>query len=83
MLQSCRGVSDPCRINADHRVRSAVACGNGPASRVEVAGFEPASFGASVGLLRAQPARACRGRHYCRRRCRPVANEDVPSVQLA
>ena len=49
---------------------------------LEVAGFEPASSGVSIGLLRAQPALDCRGRHHCRRLCRPVANEDVLSGQL-
>ena len=49
---------------------------------LEVAGIEPASSGVSIGLLRAQPALDCRGRHHCRRLCRPVANEDVLSSQL-
>ena len=48
-------------------------------SFVEVAGFEPASSGAAIGLLRAQPASDCRGRHFCRRQYRPVTNE-VSSV---
>jgi len=50
--------------------------GQGAEKLVEVAGFEPASSGVSIGLLRAQPALDCRGRHHCRRLCRPVANED-------
>ena len=41
---------------------------------VEVAGIEPASSSTSVGLLRAQPAGDCRGRHHCRRLCRPVSD---------
>ena len=49
---------------------------------VEVAGIEPASSGVSIGLLRAQPALDCRGRHHCRRLCRPVANKVFLSVQL-
>ena len=43
-------------------------------SVVEVAGFEPASSGVSIGLLRAQPAGNCRGRHHCWRLSRPVFN---------
>lgn len=50
--------------------------------KVEVAGFEPASSGAAVGLLRAQPAEDCRGRHNCRRQCRPVTNDGVLNAQL-
>ena len=49
---------------------------------LEVAGIEPASSGAAIGLLRAQPTGICRGRHHCRRLCRPVTNEDVLSAQL-
>jgi hypothetical protein len=47
---------------------------------LEVAGFEPASSGVSIGLLRAQPALDCRGRHHCRRLCRPVPNEMSSAV---
>ena len=42
---------------------------------LEVAGFEPASSGAAIGLLRAQPASDCRGRYFCRRQYRPVTNK--------
>jgi hypothetical protein len=72
-----------CPERRRHTSNSVLACTFATKPLLEVAGFEPASFGASVGLLRAQPAEDCRGRHYCRRRCRPVSNEDVPCVQLA
>ena len=54
----------------------------GSSAAVEVAGIEPASSGTAVGLLRAQPAVNCRGRHRCRQQCRPVTNKDFLSVQL-
>jgi hypothetical protein len=50
--------------------------------QVEVAGIEPASSGAAIGLLRAQPARDCRGRHVCRQQRRPVTNDCVLRAQL-
>ncbi len=52
-------------------------------TRVEAAGIEPASFGISAGLLRAQPTEDCRGRCWCRRRHRPVADFGVPGSQSA
>ena len=59
----------------------ALTCGKTGQGLVEVAGIEPASFSFAVGLLRAQPASDCRGRHFCRRQCRPVTDGCVLSVQ--
>ena len=64
---SCRGVSAPPRA---FRTRAYAA-----EPSLEVAGFEPASSGAAIGLLRAQPASDCRGRYFCRRQYHPVTNE--------
>ena len=63
------------------RQDNALTCGKTSQGIVEVAGIEPASSGFSVGLLRAQPASDCRGRHFCRRQCRPVTDGCVLSVQ--
>jgi site-specific DNA recombinase len=49
--------------------------------QVEVAGIEPASSGDSVGLLRAKPTGDCRGRHRCRRPCRPVSGSMFPMAR--
>ena len=45
---------------------------------LEVAGIEPASSGAAVGLLRAQPASGCRGWHFCRRAVPPRNQQKFP-----
>ena len=52
--------------------------GNTP-SFVEVAGIEPASFGFSTGLLRAQPVGESRSSHRHRHRCEAPADESVPA----
>jgi hypothetical protein len=46
--------------------KNALTCGKTGQGIVEVAGFEPASSGAAIGLLRAQPTSDCRGWHFCR-----------------
>jgi hypothetical protein len=70
------------RQSASSVTKTASTCNVACRKSVEVAGIEPASSGAAIGLLRAQPAKNCRGRHNCRRQCRPVTNEGVLSVQL-
>jgi hypothetical protein len=68
------GVPYSCPVAIVAKGDTALTCTNTGQSVVEVAGIEPASSGVSIGLLRAQPARNCRGRHHCWRLSRPVFN---------
>ena len=69
-----RTVSYSCPLVSRVALNDHESAGQSTVYRVEVAGIEPASSGAAAGLLRAQPTRDCRGRHHCRRLCRPVTN---------
>jgi hypothetical protein len=71
-----------CPARRRHTSNNVLVCTFTTKPFLEVAGIEPASSGAAVGLLRAQPARDCRGRHFCRRQCRPVTNGCVLGAQL-
>jgi len=68
------------QIEQPTRELSLVGHGSNISTLVEVAGIEPASFNASMSLLRAQPTKDCRGSAWRRRRTDPLADEKSPAA---